>query len=152
KEIEVRGHDWSWYLMRIMPYRTTENVIDGLVITFSDITKLKRSEILLAANIRALRMLTLDNAPPEKVLDEILMTIERQSSGIWCSISIVDKEGAHLVHGAAPSLPKAFNDFLSRVKIEPQAPEPCAEAAAAGSRVLITDIPGHAPQTKFTTL
>jgi len=30
-----------WYLMRILPYRTTSNVIDGVVITFTDINKLK---------------------------------------------------------------------------------------------------------------
>ena len=31
----------SWYLMRIVPYRTTDNIIDGVVITFSDITDFK---------------------------------------------------------------------------------------------------------------
>ena len=31
----------SRYLMRILPYRTTDNVIDGLVLTFVDITTLK---------------------------------------------------------------------------------------------------------------
>src|SRR5690606_31920864 len=41
KEVEVRGEDRTWYLMRILPYRTTENVIDGLVITFVDITRIK---------------------------------------------------------------------------------------------------------------
>ena len=38
----------SWYLMRIVPYRTTENVIDGVVITFSDITDFKRMGVSLA--------------------------------------------------------------------------------------------------------
>jgi two-component system CheB/CheR fusion protein len=41
KETEVRAQDGSWYLMRILPYRTIENMIDGLVITFIDITKFK---------------------------------------------------------------------------------------------------------------
>lgn len=41
KEREVRAQDGGWYLMRILPYRTLENVIDGLVITFVDITKFK---------------------------------------------------------------------------------------------------------------
>jgi two-component system, chemotaxis family, CheB/CheR fusion protein len=41
KEIEVRGEDNNWYLMRILPYRTAENVIEGLVITFVDVTKIK---------------------------------------------------------------------------------------------------------------
>jgi hypothetical protein len=152
KEVEVRAHDWSWYLMRIMPYRTTENVIDGLVITFADITRVKRSEILLATNIRALRMMSLENAPLEEVLSEILLTIERQSAGSWASISFVDKAGKHLVHGAAPSLPKAFGEVLNGVKIEPNSPEPCSEAAARGEIILMGDLSSHAPQTSFTAL
>ena len=42
KEVEVRRGGRPWYLMRILPYRTTDNVIDGLVITFVDITRVKR--------------------------------------------------------------------------------------------------------------
>jgi len=41
KEVEVQTKDDRWYLMRIMPYRTVENVIDGLSITFLDIHELK---------------------------------------------------------------------------------------------------------------
>lgn len=43
-ESEVRSKDGDWYLMRIIPYRTTENVIDGLVITFTNIQQLKTAE------------------------------------------------------------------------------------------------------------
>jgi two-component system CheB/CheR fusion protein len=34
----------AWYLLRILPYRTVEDVIDGVVVTFLDITELKRAE------------------------------------------------------------------------------------------------------------
>lgn len=34
----------TWWMMRIRPYRTIANLIDGVVITFSDITELKRVE------------------------------------------------------------------------------------------------------------
>lgn len=37
KEKEVQTQNGRWYLMRIRPYRTMENVIDGLVLTFVDI-------------------------------------------------------------------------------------------------------------------
>jgi two-component system, chemotaxis family, CheB/CheR fusion protein len=42
----ARGSDrqGAWYLMRIGPYRTLENVIEGAVITFVDISERKRSE------------------------------------------------------------------------------------------------------------
>ena len=41
KEIELQTKDSTWYQMRIMPYRTTSNIIDGLVITFTNIHKLQ---------------------------------------------------------------------------------------------------------------
>jgi two-component system CheB/CheR fusion protein len=34
----------SWYKVRILPYRTFENLIDGVVITFTDITEYKKLE------------------------------------------------------------------------------------------------------------
>ncbi len=44
KEIEVQTQDGRWYTMRILPYRTLENVIEGAVITFVDITEEKKTE------------------------------------------------------------------------------------------------------------
>jgi len=41
KEIELQTNDGIWYQMRILPYRTTSNIIDGLVVTFTHIHKLK---------------------------------------------------------------------------------------------------------------
>jgi two-component system CheB/CheR fusion protein len=42
-ETEVQAKDHRWFLMRIVPYRTLDNVIDGVVITFTDITGSKRA-------------------------------------------------------------------------------------------------------------
>ncbi|WP_240342449.1 CheR family methyltransferase [Methylococcus sp. EFPC2] len=38
-EQEMRVQDGAWYLVRIQPYRTLENVIEGVVLTFTDISK-----------------------------------------------------------------------------------------------------------------
>ena len=46
-EAEVQVNTGFWYLMRIHPYRTLENVIEGAVLTFVDITTLKRVEAAL---------------------------------------------------------------------------------------------------------
>ncbi len=46
KAIEAQSKDGIWYLINIKPYRTLENVIDGTVITFVDITRQKQSESL----------------------------------------------------------------------------------------------------------
>lgn len=45
REAEVQVKDGNWYSMKIMPYRTTENVIDGVVITFLDIHSQKEAEL-----------------------------------------------------------------------------------------------------------
>lgn len=42
-EKEVRSKDEKWYLMRIIPNRSGANVINGLVLTFTDVTEMKRS-------------------------------------------------------------------------------------------------------------
>ncbi len=45
KELPVtRVDDGTHYLMRILPYRTRQNVIDGVAIAFVDVTELKRTE------------------------------------------------------------------------------------------------------------
>jgi PAS domain S-box-containing protein len=41
----VTTKDGRWFKVRIMPYRTQENVIDGVVITFVDITNSKQVEV-----------------------------------------------------------------------------------------------------------
>jgi two-component system, chemotaxis family, CheB/CheR fusion protein len=43
-EAEVKTKEGIWYLLRIRPYRTLDNVIEGIVLTFVDITARKRSE------------------------------------------------------------------------------------------------------------
>jgi len=43
-EKEVQTTDGSWYQVRVMPYRTLDSVIDGVVLTFSDISVLKHVE------------------------------------------------------------------------------------------------------------
>jgi two-component system, chemotaxis family, CheB/CheR fusion protein len=43
KEREVEAIGGRWYLLRIFPYRTSKNVIDGLVLTYLDITESKRA-------------------------------------------------------------------------------------------------------------
>ncbi len=44
-EGQVRATDGEWYVIRILPYRTARNTIDGLVITFLNITVAKIAEI-----------------------------------------------------------------------------------------------------------
>jgi two-component system, chemotaxis family, CheB/CheR fusion protein len=43
KEMEARNKEGQSYLSRIMPYRTVDNLVDGVVITFTDITETKKA-------------------------------------------------------------------------------------------------------------
>ena len=55
KETEIEANDQRWFTVRIMPYRTYDDRIDGLVITFIDITKAKKLEAELNNTIALLR-------------------------------------------------------------------------------------------------
>lgn len=67
KEKAIQGSEGRWFLVRIMPYRTLDNRIDGLVITFADITESKTLERQLREKEdEALQLL--DNMPKPFVL------------------------------------------------------------------------------------
>jgi two-component system CheB/CheR fusion protein len=44
REIEVQDRDGKWNLLRVRPYRTAENHIEGLVVVLVDIDQLRRSQ------------------------------------------------------------------------------------------------------------
>jgi two-component system CheB/CheR fusion protein len=44
RDIEVQTKTGDWYMLRIRPYRTQENVIEGAVLTFVNVTERKRLE------------------------------------------------------------------------------------------------------------
>ena len=55
KEKQVPTRDGRWFVVRILPYRTLENVIDGVVITFTDVTAAKVLESKLRDQADQLR-------------------------------------------------------------------------------------------------
>ena len=70
KEVEVRTQAGMWYAMRILPYRTLENVIEGAVITFTDITESKQMRMALsAAHARLAEAVVATVREPLMVLD-----------------------------------------------------------------------------------
>jgi two-component system CheB/CheR fusion protein len=73
---EVPTTDNRWFLMRIRPYRTTEDRIDGVVVMFQDITSRRQAERDTARSEERLRLLidgVLDSAiftmKPEGIID-----------------------------------------------------------------------------------
>ena len=51
---EIQTHDGRWYLRRLLPYRTRNDRIDGIVITFTDVTALRVAELELKERTEAL--------------------------------------------------------------------------------------------------
>ena len=47
KELEVQAADGNWYTLRIQPYRTLDNVIEGAVVSFIDITEVVKTRLAL---------------------------------------------------------------------------------------------------------
>ena len=56
KDLEVQTEEGEWYRMRIQPYRTLENVIEGAVITFVNITESKQAAEKLQISERISRL------------------------------------------------------------------------------------------------
>jgi two-component system CheB/CheR fusion protein len=54
-EKQISTIDGRWYTVRIMPYRTREEVIGGAVITFANITAAKQLEAELRGEITRLK-------------------------------------------------------------------------------------------------
>ena len=44
RELEVQDREGRWHLLRVRPYRTSENKIEGLVVVLVDIDQLRRSQ------------------------------------------------------------------------------------------------------------
>jgi two-component system CheB/CheR fusion protein len=52
---EIRGRDDHWYDVRLRPYRTVDDKIDGVVLTFVDMTERRHTEEALRMSERRLR-------------------------------------------------------------------------------------------------
>ena len=70
-EREVRSHDGRYYIVRLLPYRTTEDRIEGAVMTFFDITGRREAEEKLRAGEARMRLVA------EGTKDYAIITMDR---------------------------------------------------------------------------
>jgi len=81
KEVEVHSRAGMWYTMRILPYRTLENVIEGAVITFTDITESWQMKAALSeAHTHLAEAIVATVREPLLVLDSDLRVISANNS------------------------------------------------------------------------
>ena len=104
-----------------------------------NVTEDKRSEVLRTAHNRVLE-LAIGDSPLERTLTELIGIVETTSrTGMLGSILLLDQDGKHLRHGAAPSLPPAYLDAINGSEIGPCAGS-CGTAAYKGAAVFVSDI------------
>lgn len=108
------------------------------IATVRDITERKQIEALLTTEKRVFEMLSY-RAKLKEVLEVIVLSVEAQSEAMICSILLLGTEGQKLCHGAALSLPKAYNRAIDGITIGPSVGS-CGTAAYRGEKVIVTDI------------
>src|SRR6266853_791821 len=116
KELEVQDKQGRWYLLRIRPYRTVDNMIDGAIVALVDIDLLKQSQDILQRHARML----------EQTHDAVLV---REMDG-----TIVHwNPGAELLYGYSSSEAQSrrTQDLLGGTE---QQREAVGRALAAGGR------------------
>jgi GAF domain-containing protein len=77
--------------------------------------------------------------PLERLLSGLVLAIERLSSGMRGSVLLLDADGLHLRHGAAPHLPPEYCKAIDGVRVGPAAGS-CGTAAFTGKPVIVADI------------
>jgi two-component system, chemotaxis family, CheB/CheR fusion protein len=139
---EIEGGDDTWYNRRILPYRTHDNRIEGVVITFADISEIKLAERRIEAARAYSDSIINTVRQPLVVFDEDLRIVSGNDA--FYRAFALEQERAVGRHFAAASDYLAaiagLSTFLKRVRGEP-APigdfEIEAELPLLGRRVLL---------------
>lgn len=111
----------------------------GIFVQGQNVTEDKRSEALRTAHNKVLE-LAIGDSPLETTLNALIRIVESTSrTGVLGSILLLDADGKHLRHGAAPSLPPAYMQSIDGGEIGPCAGS-CGTAAYLGAAVFVSDI------------
>jgi PAS domain S-box-containing protein len=145
------GKDFEVHLRVVLPDGTTRFLhsvghpvfnpsgdLVEFVGTVIDVTERKRAEALRDGESRILEMIARD-APLEEILENLVRVMEAQFTGLLCSVLLLDEDGLHVRHGAAPSLPEPYTKAIDGLPIGPKAGS-CGTAMYRREPVVVTDI------------
>ena len=128
----------KWLSSTKVPLRNAQNEIFGLVGIAHDITARKQADVLRNGQAHILEMIAM-SAPLEDVLDRLMRLVESQLTGIFGSVLLLDKDGSHLRHGAAPGLAKDYTNAIDGIAIGPKVGS-CGTAVYRREPVIVADI------------
>ncbi len=94
REMEVQDSDQHWRLLRVRPYRTTENKIDGIVVVLLDIDQLRRSQQELRG-ARDFSRSVIENVPLPLVLLDVELSIRAANDAFRALVGVA----AEPLHG-----------------------------------------------------
>jgi PAS domain S-box-containing protein len=95
-------------------------------------------EALARLDVKVLAMVMAHAALPE-ILETLCRNIEKQYSGLLCSVLLLDADGKTLRHGAAPTLPREYSQAIDGVQIGASVGS-CGTAAYRRQPVIVSDI------------
>jgi GAF domain-containing protein len=105
----------------------------------TDVAATDHEDVITRAQER-IEELVAAGAPLHDTLEELVRIVEdATASGMIASILILSDDGRHLLHGAGPSLPKAYNDAIDGIEIGPEVGS-CGTAAFHDKTVAVYDI------------
>jgi PAS domain S-box-containing protein len=115
-----------------------------------DITRRAMAERLRAGQARVLELVA-RGAPLSETLDSLMLLIESQSEGGYCSVMLLDDDGRTVHPASGPSLPPDYMAALDGLTIGPAAGS-CGTAIYRKQAVIVSDImhdPLWAPYRKL---
>ena len=127
-----------WVNVSANPLLDVQGQYDGALAMFTDIRERREAEHLLAWEKGALE--TIGGATTlGEVLEELMLGLERHLPDALCSVLLVDDDGLHLRHGAAPSLPDEYNRLVDGFPVGSSSGS-CGTAVHTGRQIIVSDI------------
>src|ERR1044072_1266897 len=127
-----------WTRITGRPLRSADGDLLGGVAVCRDITRIKEEEFFRVGQSGVLEMIAAD-APLLDVLKSLVLLMEEQAEGLRCSILLLNRDGKHVRHGAAPNLPETYVKAVNGAAIGPRNGS-CGTAMYTRRPVVVTDV------------